>query len=104
MGGAEAADIVLLVDDVTHVGEAVASGQRTLCIARQSIGVGLGLGFALMVVAGCERIPPTVGALYQEVVAVAVILNALRARQGAAQVSACAGTSLELYPDFSLGG
>lgn len=77
---AEAADIVLLVDDVTRVGEAVAIGQRTLHIARQSIGAGLGLSFVLMVVAAGGLIPPAVGALCQEVVDVVVILNALRAR------------------------
>ena len=45
---AEAADIVLLVDDVTRVANAVEVGQRMLRIARQSIFVGLGLSFGLM--------------------------------------------------------
>jgi heavy metal translocating P-type ATPase len=77
---AEAADIVLLVDDVTRVGEAIAIGQHTLRIARQSIYVGLGLSFVLMIIASFGVIPPPIGALCQEVVDVAVILNALRAR------------------------
>ena len=77
---AEAADIVLLVDDVSRVGDAVAIGQHTLRIARQSIFVGLGLSFLLMCVASVGLIPAPVGALCQEVVDVAVILNALRAR------------------------
>jgi P-type E1-E2 ATPase len=77
---AEAADIVLLVDDVTRVGDAVEVGQRTLRIARQSIYAGLGLSFALMVTAAFGLIPPAIGALAQEVVDVAVIINALRAR------------------------
>ncbi|HEX6291965.1 MAG TPA: heavy metal translocating P-type ATPase [Herpetosiphonaceae bacterium] len=77
---AEAADIVLLVDDVTKVGDAVAIGQRMLRIAKQSIYVGLGLSFACMVVASFGLIPPTIGALLQEAIDVAVILNALRAR------------------------
>jgi heavy metal translocating P-type ATPase len=77
---AEAADIVLLVDDVTKVGAAVAIGQRMLRIARQSIYVGLGLSFACMIVASFGLIPPAVGALLQEAIDVAVILNALRAR------------------------
>lgn len=77
---AEAADIVLLVDDVTKVGAAVAIGQRMLRIARQSIYVGLGLSFACMIVASFGLIPPAVGALLQEVIDVVVILNALRAR------------------------
>ena len=58
---AEAADIVLLVDDVTKVGEAVAIGQRMLRIARQSIFVGLGLSFACMVLASLGLIPPVAG-------------------------------------------
>jgi heavy metal translocating P-type ATPase len=77
---AEAADIVLLVDDVTRVGDAVEVGQRTLRVARQSIYAGLGLSFALMVAAAFGLIPPAIGALAQEVVDVAVIVNALRAR------------------------
>lgn len=77
---AEAADIVLLVDDVTRVADAVEVGQRMLRIARQSIFVGLGLSFALMGFAAFGLIPPVVGALAQEGVDVLVILNALRAR------------------------
>ncbi len=77
---AEAADIVLLVDDVTRVGDAIAIGQRTIGIAKQSIYVGLGLSFALMIVAGLGFIPPAIGALCQEVVDFAVVVNALRAR------------------------
>ena len=77
---AEAADIVLLVDDVTRVADAVEVGQRMLRIARQSIFVGLGLSFAMMGFAAFGLIPPVVGALAQEAVDVVVILNALRAR------------------------
>jgi heavy metal translocating P-type ATPase len=77
---AEAADVVLLVDDITRVGEAVTIGQHTLHIARQSIIIGLGLSFLLMVVASLGLLPPPVGALCQEVIDVMVILNALRAR------------------------
>jgi P-type E1-E2 ATPase len=79
---AEAADIVLLVDDVTKVGDAVAIGQRMLRIARQSIFVGLGLSFTCMVLASFGLIPPAIGALLQEAIDVAVILNALRALGG----------------------
>jgi P-type E1-E2 ATPase len=77
---AEAADIVLLVDDIERVADAVEIGRRTLRIARQSIGVGLGLSGVMMIVAAFGHIVPTVGALLQEAVDVAVILNALRAR------------------------
>jgi heavy metal translocating P-type ATPase len=77
---AEAADMVLLVDDVTRVVDALEIGQRTLNIAKQSIYIGLGASFIFMVIASLGFIPPTVGALLQEVFDVAVILNALRAR------------------------
>ncbi len=76
---AEAAGIVLLVDDVTRVEEAVRIGQRAVRIARQSIFAGLGLSAAAMVFAALGHIPPTLGALIQEGIDVAVILNALRA-------------------------
>ena len=77
---AEAADIVLLVDDVTQVAYAVETGQRMLRIAKQSIYIGLGLSFGFMVLASIGLISPVVGALLQETVDVIVILNALRAR------------------------
>lgn len=77
---AEAADIVLLVDDLSKVGEAIAIGKRMLYIAKQSILIGIGLSFCLMVVASFGVIPPPVGAMLQEIIDVAVILNALRAR------------------------
>jgi heavy metal translocating P-type ATPase len=77
---AEAADVVLLVDDVTRVGDAVAIGQRTRRIALQSIYIGIGVSFVLMVIAAFGYIPAPIGALFQEVLDVVVILNALRAR------------------------
>ena len=76
---AEAADIVLLADDVTRVSSAIRIGRRAARIARQSILAGLGLSGAAMVVAALGYIPPTIGALLQEAIDVAVILNALRA-------------------------
>ena len=77
---AEAADMVLLVDDITKVSQAVEIGRRTVQIAKQSIYVGLGASFIFMVIASFGVIPPTVGAVLQEIFDVAVILNALRAR------------------------
>jgi cation transport ATPase len=49
-------------------------------IARQSIFVGLGLSLAAMGVASIGALPPLYGAIFQEVLDVAVILNALRSR------------------------
>ncbi|MFN0097543.1 MAG: heavy metal translocating P-type ATPase [Gemmatimonadaceae bacterium] len=79
---AEAAGVVLLADDITRVEDAVRIGQRAVSIARQSIVAGLVLSGAAMVVAAAGFIPPTAGALIQEAIDVAVILNALRAAQG----------------------
>jgi len=77
---AEAADVVLLVDDIARVGDAMAISRRMRRIALQSIGVGLGVSFALMVVASLGHITPAVGAVMQEALDAAVILNALRVR------------------------
>lgn len=76
---AEAADVVILIDDLSRVAEAVRIAKGTLHIAKQSILVGLGLSAAGMVVAALGYLPPVAGALAQEAIDVAVILNALRA-------------------------
>jgi heavy metal translocating P-type ATPase len=75
----EAADVVILVDDLSKVGEAVAISRRTMRLARQSIVTGLVLSGIAMIFAAYGFIPPTEGALLQEAIDVAVILNALRA-------------------------
>jgi heavy metal translocating P-type ATPase len=75
----ETADVVILVDRIDRVAEAVAIGRRSLGIARQSILVGLGLSFAAMGFAAVGLLPPVSGALLQEGIDVAVIANALRA-------------------------
>ena len=75
---AEAADVVILTDDVTRVADMIRLSRRTLRIARQSIRVGLGLSALAMVVAALGYITPVVGAALQEALDVAVILNALR--------------------------
>jgi len=77
---AETSDIVLMVDDVTKVVTAVEISQRTVRIAKQGIFIGLGASFVLMGFAAMGHIEPEHGALLQEVLDVAVILNALRAR------------------------
>ena len=74
----ESADVILLIDSLTGLGEAVEIGDRTLRIARQSIGVGLGLSVVAMIFAAFGFLAPAVGAAVQEVIDVAVILNALR--------------------------
>jgi heavy metal translocating P-type ATPase len=75
----QTADAVILVDRVDRVAEAVRIGRRSLRIARQSVLAGLGASFVAMGFAGAGFLPPVQGALLQEVIDVAVILNALRA-------------------------
>lgn len=75
---AEAANIVLLVDDLSKVVNAITIGKRMLYIAKQSIFVGIGLSFLLMILAALGLISPPFGALLQEIIDVTVILNALR--------------------------
>lgn len=73
-----AADVIVLVDALDRVTDALAIGSRTMRIARQSIRVGLGLSGVAMLVAALGGLPPVVGAALQEAIDVAVILNALR--------------------------
>ncbi|MBS1868818.1 MAG: heavy metal translocating P-type ATPase [Actinobacteria bacterium] len=75
----EAADAVITVDRVDRVAAAVRIGRRTLRIARQSVVAGMALSLAAMGFAAAGRLPPVAGALLQEGIDVAVILNALRA-------------------------
>jgi P-type E1-E2 ATPase len=77
---AEAADVVLLVDNISKVANIVEIGKRTIMVAKQSIFIGLGLSFVLMGIATLGHLPPAIGALLQEGLDISVILNALRAR------------------------
>ena len=77
---AEAADVVLLVDDVTKVSDVIHIGKETIKVAKQSIFFGMGISFLLMIFASFGLILPSVGALFQEALDIGVILNALRAK------------------------
>ncbi|HET9287848.1 MAG TPA: heavy metal translocating P-type ATPase [Gaiella sp.] len=78
----ETADVVVVVDHAGRIPLSVRVGRRSLAIARQSVVFGLGLSVGAMVVAAFGYLPPVWGALFQEVIDVAVILNALRALRG----------------------
>ena len=78
----ETADVVITVDNASRIVLAILIGRRSLHIARQSVVCGLGLSVAAMIVAAFGYLPPVWGALFQEVIDVAVILNALRALRG----------------------
>jgi heavy metal translocating P-type ATPase len=75
----EAADIVILVDRLDRVSDAMRIAKRTRRIALQSIIVGMALSGVAMLAAAFGWLPPVAGALTQEAIDVAVILNALRA-------------------------
>jgi heavy metal translocating P-type ATPase len=84
----EAADVILLADDPSRLLDGIEISRRTMRIARQSIWVGLGISAVGMLFAALGRIPPIAGAAIQEVVDVAVILNALRASRAASSGNA----------------
>jgi heavy metal translocating P-type ATPase len=75
----EAAGVVLLVDEIRPLAKAIGIAKRTRGIALQSVYVGLGLSVGGMVLAALGYLAPVQGALLQEAIDVAVILNALRA-------------------------
>ncbi len=75
----EAADVVILVDRLDRVSDAVTIAKRTHRIALQSIIAGMGMSAVAMGFAAVGFLPPIAGALTQEIIDVAVILNALRA-------------------------
>lgn len=74
----QAADALLLVDRLDALVDAVDIARRSRRIALQSVYIGLGLSFAGMGFAAFGYLPPVAGALLQEAIDVAVILNALR--------------------------
>ena len=95
----EAADVVILVDRLDRVADAVAIARRTRGIALQSIISGMALSGVAMGFAAAGLLPPVAGALTQEAIDVAVILNALRAlspgyKFGGHKMPAAAATSL----------
>jgi soluble P-type ATPase len=78
----EAADAVLTVDRLDRLdrlGEVAALARRTQRIALQSVLAGMAMSLAAMGAAAAGLLPAVWGALLQELIDVAVILNALRA-------------------------
>ncbi|WP_314423527.1 heavy metal translocating P-type ATPase [uncultured Microbacterium sp.] len=78
----DAADIVILVDSLAKVVDAVSIGRHTLRVALTAIWIGIALSLALMIIATTGIIPAVVGAVTQEFVDLATILFALRALRG----------------------
>jgi hypothetical protein len=75
----EAADVVIVVDRLDRVSEAVSIARRSRGIAIESIVAGMALSGIAMAFAAAGWLAPVAGALAQEAIDVAVILNALRA-------------------------
>ena len=75
----EAADVVILADRLDRVGEAILIAQRARRIAVESIVAGMGLSILAMLAASLGWLMPVPAAIVQEVIDVAVIVNALRA-------------------------
>jgi heavy metal translocating P-type ATPase len=75
----ESADVVLTVDRLDRLAEAMRIARRSRAIALQSVVVGMGLSLVAMLVAAGGWLVPVLGAVVQEAIDVAVILNALRA-------------------------
>jgi heavy metal translocating P-type ATPase len=96
----EAADVVLSVDRLDRLGEAIVIARRSRRIAVQSVIAGMGLSLAAMVVAALGYLPPAWGALLQELIDVAVILNALRALRDTAAANRLQGADAALTRRF----
>ncbi len=78
----EAADAVIVVDSLDRVAEALLIARRARDIAVQSVLAGMGLSGIGMILATVGVLPPVAGAVFQEAIDVAVVLNALRALGG----------------------
>ena len=78
----EAADVVLVADRLDGLVEAIAIARRSRAIAIQSVLLGMGLALAFMFGAAFGLFRPVAGALIQELIDVASILNALRTLGG----------------------
>jgi heavy metal translocating P-type ATPase len=81
----EAADVVLVVDRLQRLVDAIGIAQRTRRIATESVIIGMGLSLVAMGFATFGLLAPIVGALVQEAIDVIAILSSLRALAGKSQ-------------------
>ncbi len=75
----EAADVVLTVDRVDALADAILVARRSRRIALESVAMGMGLSLAAMAAAALGWLTPPVGAALQEVIDLLAIAIALRA-------------------------
>ena len=93
----EAADVVLTVDRIDALADAILIARRSKRIALQAVVIGMGLSLIAMVVAAVGLLPPAAGAVLQEVIDVLAIGIALRAvLPGAVHTIAIPATDVEL--------
>ena len=78
----EAADVVITVDRLDRLADVVGIARHSRRIAVESVVAGMGMSIAAMVAAAFGLLPVVAGAILQEAIDVAVILNALRAVRG----------------------
>ena len=75
----EAADVVLTVDRIDALADAILIARRSKRIALQAVLVGMGLSLVAMAVAAVGLLPPALGAVVQEVIDVLAMAIAMRA-------------------------
>ncbi len=97
----ETADVVLTVDRLDRLVEAMLLARRSRSIAIQSVVAGMALSVAAMGVAGAGYLPPLAGAVLQEAIDVLVILNALRALSPGAGSRTLSARDAEVIQEFS---
>ena len=75
----ESADVVVMLDDIYRAARSVTIGKRTMRVAIQAIGIGVGLSVILMLIGATGIMPAVVGAFMQEIIDLACIFWALLA-------------------------
>ena len=96
----EAADVVVIVDRLDRVADAMTIAQRSRSIALQSVVAGMGLSFGAMFFGAFGLLVPVAGAVVQEAIDVAVILNALRALRGGRTAARASGPAVQVGERF----
>ena len=96
----EAADVVLMVDRLDRLVEAIRIAHRSRSVALQSVLAGMGMSFVAMFFGAFGLLAPVAGALVQELIDVAVILNALRALRPARAERPPAGPGVDVAERF----
>jgi heavy metal translocating P-type ATPase len=89
----EAADVVLVVDRLDALVDAIAIARRSRAIAIQSVLLGMGLALGFMFGGAAGLFSPVAGAVVQELIDVTSIVNALRALGSGRRPAASRGTT-----------